>query len=67
MERKFSPDEIHNMISEANLILNGIVHRTPLDRSRTFSEMTGGEIYLKLENLQKNGIIQGERSLLQNL
>jgi threonine dehydratase len=31
------------------------VHRTPLVRSRTFSEMTGHEVFLKCENLQRTG------------
>lgn len=31
------------------------IHATPLDRSRTFSEMANCEVYLKLENLQKTG------------
>lgn len=33
----------------------GIVHKTPLDYSKTFSEFSHNEIYLKLENLQKTG------------
>lgn len=32
-----------------------ILHRTELDRSATFSNMTGGKIYLKCENRQKTG------------
>lgn len=35
--------------------MKGIVHETPLDYSRTFSEFTNNEVYLKLENLQKTG------------
>lgn len=31
------------------------LHRTELDRSATFSQMTGGKIYLKCENRQKTG------------
>lgn len=31
------------------------VHRTPLVHSRSFSAMTGAEVYLKAENLQKTG------------
>jgi threonine dehydratase len=31
------------------------VHRTPLLRSRTFSEMAGHNVYLKCENLQRTG------------
>ena len=42
-------------VSEAYEKLKGRVHRTPLLFSRTFSNMSGCDIYLKLENLQKTG------------
>jgi threonine dehydratase len=32
-----------------------VAHTTPLDRSRTFSQMAGCDVYLKLENMQKTG------------
>lgn len=48
-------NEILRNIREARRILAPIIHRTPLDHSLTFSRMTGGDIYLKLENLQKTG------------
>ncbi|MCD8390371.1 MAG: threonine ammonia-lyase [Firmicutes bacterium] len=32
-----------------------IIHRTKLERSTTFSNMSGGEIYFKYENQQKTG------------
>ncbi len=35
--------------------LSGVIHETALDLSSTFSAMTGGEIYLKCENMQKTG------------
>lgn len=35
--------------------LANTIHKTSLDKSTTFSEMTGGEIYLKFENQQKTG------------
>lgn len=35
--------------------LTGIVHQTPLIASSTFSGMTGAELHLKCENLQKTG------------
>ena len=35
--------------------LEGVVHRTPLTYSRKLSEISGAEIYLKWENLQKTG------------
>src|SRR3989442_12189184 len=42
-------------VEEARQVLRGVVRQTPLDRSRTFSELTSSELYLKLENLQKPG------------
>ncbi|MGC8573402.1 MAG: threonine ammonia-lyase [Caldisphaera sp.] len=36
-------------------ILKDVIHITPLDYSRTFSELSKGKIFLKLENLQKTG------------
>jgi threonine dehydratase len=42
-------------IEQAYTALCGIAHPTPLARSRTFSELTGCDLYLKLENLQKTG------------
>ncbi|MFX1449686.1 MAG: threonine ammonia-lyase [Promethearchaeota archaeon] len=36
-------------------MLKEIVHETPLEYNTTFSELTGNQIYLKLENLQKTG------------
>jgi threonine dehydratase len=35
--------------------LDGIIHRTEVTHSRTFSEMSGNHVYLKNENLQKTG------------
>ena len=42
-------------IMEAANRLKPILHHTELDLSSTFSEMTGGSIYLKCENRQKTG------------
>ncbi|MGB9846021.1 MAG: threonine ammonia-lyase [Desulfotomaculales bacterium] len=42
-------------IKEAAERLRGVIHRTPLDFSATFSRLTGSQVYLKLENLQKTG------------
>jgi threonine dehydratase len=42
-------------IQNAVKILEGKVLRTPLVYSPTFSKMTGAQVYLKLENLQKGG------------
>src|SRR2546427_13292410 len=45
-------------VEEARQVLKGVVRETPLDRSRTFSELTSSELYLKLENLQKTGSVK---------
>ena len=42
-------------IRDAAEKISGFVHMTPLIHSRSFSQMTGAEIYLKAENLQKTG------------
>lgn len=42
-------------VEEARRRLAGVAHRTPLDYSTTFSEMTGNIVFLKLENMQKTG------------
>ncbi|TCP54703.1 threonine dehydratase [Tumebacillus sp. BK434] len=35
--------------------LQGVIHNTPLDYSKTFSDLSHNQIYMKLENLQKTG------------
>ncbi|MCD6550746.1 threonine ammonia-lyase [Thermotoga sp.] len=42
-------------IRKAQAILKNVVHRTALTYCSVLSEITGGEIYLKMENLQKTG------------
>ncbi len=42
-------------IQSASRLLSGRVMRTPLVYSHTFSQMTGLQVYLKLENLQLGG------------
>ena len=42
-------------VQHAAKMLKGKVIRTPLIHSPSLSQMFGGEIYLKLENLQKTG------------
>ncbi|WP_227937581.1 threonine ammonia-lyase [Alkalihalobacillus deserti] len=44
-----------NDIVTAHEKMMGIIHKTPLDYSLTFSEYSDNDIYLKLENLQKTG------------
>jgi threonine dehydratase len=42
-------------VRDAARLLEGVVSRTPLERSRVLSEEAGGEIFLKCENLQRTG------------
>lgn len=35
--------------------LEKTIHRTPIERSKTFSELAGADVYLKYENQQKTG------------
>lgn len=52
-------DELVNLIyeksREAFNIIKRYVHRTPVDLSRSFSQMTEYKVFLKYENLQKTG------------
>jgi len=47
--------EVAEEVRRAEVVLRNVVYKTPLDRSNTLSRMTGGEVYLKLENFQKTG------------
>jgi len=42
-------------IQQAKRAMYDVVHHTSLDKSTTFSNMAGYDVYLKLENLQKTG------------
>ena len=42
-------------VIKARRVLQGVIRRTPLDYSNTFSRMTGCKLYLKMESLQKTG------------
>lgn len=42
-------------IEQAAARLRDVVHNVPLSSSRTFSQLSGAELYLKCENLQKTG------------
>ena len=43
------------LIEDAAERLKGVIHETPVSSSRTFSELSGAQLYLKCENLQKTG------------
>jgi threonine dehydratase len=42
-------------IEDARRRLQGVAVTTPLDRSRALSDRTGGEVFIKCENLQRTG------------
>lgn len=44
-----------NDIYEARARIAGIIHRTPLVHSSTFSDMSGADVFMKAENFQKTG------------
>ncbi len=48
-------NRIYSLSLEARKIVGELAHHTPLDFSRTFSTMSGKEVYMKYENLQKTG------------
>lgn len=53
-------------VEEAYERVRGVVKNTPLERSSSISELSGSEVYLKLENLQRGGSfkIRGAYNLL---
>jgi len=42
-------------VRDARERVDGVARHTPLERSRTFSEMSGADVRLKLENFQRTG------------
>jgi len=42
-------------IEAARDVLSGVAVRTPMERSRWLSDAAGGDVYLKLENIQRTG------------
>ncbi|HYK72138.1 MAG TPA: threonine ammonia-lyase [Pseudoneobacillus sp.] len=58
-----------SQIQQARANLAGVIIPTPLQDSSTFSKLSGNEIYLKTENLQKTGSfkIRGAYNKLANL
>jgi len=48
-------DKLYEECIKAHNVISSYIHKTPLDKSATFSRMTDGIIYLKYENLQKTG------------
>jgi threonine dehydratase len=58
-----------HQIQQARANLAGVIIHTPLQDSTTFSKLSGNEIYLKTENLQKTGSfkIRGAYNKIANL
>lgn len=56
-------------IIHAQTVIKNIVKRTPLERSKSFSAMTGAQVYLKLENLQSTGSfkVRGAYNMISQL
>ncbi len=56
-------------IREAQRVLEPVVHRTPMEHSKTFSAMSGASVHLKLENQQKTGSfkVRGAYHCIANL
>jgi threonine dehydratase len=56
-------------IEDARERLTGVAVLTPLDRSRALSEVVGGPVYIKCENLQRTGSfkIRGAYNLISRL
>lgn len=42
-------------IKAAREVLAGVIHKTPLHFSHTFSRLTGSDVFVKCENLQRSG------------
>ncbi|MGH7361293.1 MAG: pyridoxal-phosphate dependent enzyme, partial [Candidatus Methylomirabilales bacterium] len=56
-------------IRDAAALLRGVVHRTPLNPSATFSRLVGAAVHLKCENLQRSGSfkVRGAYARIQRL
>src|SRR5271169_6031667 len=44
-----------NDVQRAGKVISAYIHKTPLIHSNALSALTGADVYLKLENLQKTG------------
>ena len=57
MEPNYSTETMLQLsdIIHAHSVLKNVVKKTPLERSKSFSQMSGANVYLKLENLQTTG------------
>ncbi len=63
------PPMQYSDITDARSILKDVVKLTPLERSKSFSLMSGADVFLKLENLQTAGSfkVRGAYNKIKNL
>lgn len=63
------PLPLFSDIINAQSVLRNVVKLTPLERSKSFSAMSGAEVYLKLENFQSTGSfkVRGAYYKIKNL
>ncbi|MFA6949136.1 MAG: threonine ammonia-lyase, partial [Lentimicrobiaceae bacterium] len=56
-------------VIHAQSVLKGIIKTTPLERSKSFSAMSGTHVYMKLENLQTTGSfkVRGAYNMISQL
>ncbi|QKQ99853.1 threonine ammonia-lyase [Metallosphaera tengchongensis] len=61
--------QIQQNIRKTRELISPYIHETPVDHSTTFSRMTGSQVFLKLENLQKTGSfkVRGAFSKILNM
>ena len=57
--------EVARLAREAYRVIAPYIHKTPVDRSETFSRLAGTEVYLKYENLQKTGSFKSRGALFK--
>ena len=56
-------NEIYKNIEDAYKTIKPYIHETPIEYSASLSRLSGGEIYLKYENLQKTGSFKARGAL----
>ncbi len=52
---EYTAEKIYRGAKEAEKIVSDYAYKTPIEYSELLSKITGGKIFLKLENLQKTG------------
>ncbi len=55
--------EVYRRSREALEVIRPYIHKTPVEKSATFSRISGRTVYLKYENLQKTGAFKARGAL----